>query len=153
MIAGHSHDHELLARLRSEADAAGLSGRFALVGGEDYLPYEQIVALIQKCSIGLALYNPKPNIRNRIPTKFFEFMAFGKPLIFSENETWDNLNAVHPFGKSTAWPLTKGTLAQAHQLLDTHDPRNTSPTLPRSFWSWESESQNMLHLYQNILRD
>lgn len=150
VIAGHSQDHALLTRLREEAAAAGLSERFALVGGEAYLPFEHIVALIGRCDLGLALYDPKPNIRNRIPTKFYEFMAMGKPLLFSQNEAWDRLNRAQEFGKSLPWPLQVGNLREVLGLLAAPATQSPSPKIPATVWSWESESLNMLHLYRDI---
>lgn len=150
VIAGHSHDHALLARLQTDAEAAGFTGRFAVIGGKDYLPFEQIVALIRRCDLGLALYDPKPNIRDRIPTKFYEFMACGKPLLFSDNAAWNALNATHPLGMAVTWPLRADSVGAVLALLDSSGGRPA--TVPDSVWSWESASRNMLSLYQSLLQ-
>lgn len=48
-----------------------------------YLPAEQGWSIISKCAVGLAILHPRPNFYESYPTKMFEYMAMGLPIIAS----------------------------------------------------------------------
>jgi glycosyltransferase involved in cell wall biosynthesis len=146
VIAGHSHDKGLIRRIEKMVEASGLEKRFFMAGGKDYLPYDQVLACIRRADLGLALYHPQPHIRERIPTKFFEFMGNGKPLVFSQNPTWDALNEQLHFGKSIPWPASEDDLKAILAILE----RPQVLQIPPSAWNWEQEAKGMLALLEKV---
>jgi glycosyltransferase involved in cell wall biosynthesis len=158
VIAGHSQDRKVIAQVHQVVEMAGLRERFCLLGGQDYLPYEDIVALIKACTFGTALYSLKRNIQDRIPTKFYEFMACNKPLVFTQNPAWDALNLTHPFGRSMVWPpeeadysaLLKWIGAPPSSVASRIAPAIPFPPAPPTAWSWESEAPVMLDLIRKL---
>jgi glycosyltransferase involved in cell wall biosynthesis len=150
VVAGHAQDRRLLADLQLRIQESGFRDRFAMVGGEVYLPYEEVVAWIEACTFGVALYQLQENIRDRIPTKFYEYMALGKPLVFTQNPTWDSLNARFPFGSSLAWPLVDPSSgAEVWDRLDVMMRASRRP-IPGAVWSWEEEAPRMLALLRRL---
>lgn len=106
VVAGHSQDKSLLEYLQREAEKAGLAAYLTIIGGVSYVPYETILRLIRHCLFGTAFYHLQPNIKGKIPTKFYEFMSLGRPLLFTQESCWDELNGRIPFGfsvKMGAW--------------------------------------------------
>lgn len=150
VIAGHSQDAALLQELQLRVNATGLSGRFVLVGGSSYVPFEQLVALIKVCTFGVALYQLKENIKDRIPTKFYEFMAAGKPLVYSENPIWDSMNAHSKFGVVLPKAWTSEDAMTVFNQVKTLSTELQQHPLPSAAWSWDSESPRMLELMAKL---
>lgn len=144
-VAGHSQDPDLIFRIQQFVRSNGLQSHFSMLGGNEYLPFEKILQEIASCSLGLGLYTPRTNLRERIPTKFYEFAAMGKPLLFTDNPTWNQFNAMHPIGE--AW---KGDI---NAVLDLLNPPYSplSPTQSPAFWSWDSEEEKLVNFYQKLL--
>ncbi|MDW8302527.1 MAG: glycosyltransferase [Bacteroidia bacterium] len=73
---------------------------------QNYLPYEHIVRLLTEMGkvkekvLGLMLYEPLPNIMECLPTKWFEFVYYRIPILYTANTYWDNLNQRLDFGLS-----------------------------------------------------
>ncbi len=151
VIAGHSQDRELLRELGRRVKASGLEERFVLAGGETYLPFVEVEMYIRACTFGVALYRLQKNIKDRIPTKFYEFMAHRKPLLFTSNPKWDALNAQFDFGMSVVWPCDGNKLAQiSADFLADRSPFY-GQSIPPEAWSWESEKHAMLGLIQKLI--
>jgi glycosyltransferase involved in cell wall biosynthesis len=132
VIAGHTHHPALLAQLHRRVQASGYAERFVLFGGEQYLPYADMMALMQGCEGCLALYHDLPQIRNKMPTKFFEAMACGKPLIFTPQPAWLARNQTTPLGFPWQPGDEVGRLTEAL-------PHWQAPDLPRSTYVWTSQ--------------
>lgn len=144
IIAGHSQDTSLLENL----DEYLLGNLEVLcIGGGDYVPYEEIVGCIQQGTVGLALYDLKENIKDRIPTKFYELMGNNKPVIFTSNPKWNALNDRLNFGLGIDWPPTEAQLDEIEKRFLTG--AQTSP-IPTKEWSWETEKSELISFYQRI---
>ena len=150
VIAGHAQDGTILAKIEEAVAASGLGKQFLLLGGKEYLPFETIVQWIRSSTFGIALYDPKQNIKDRIPTKFYEFMAQNKPLVFSKNPAWDALNARLNFGLSVDWPLEDRDLDAIEAKLLHQDAIQSWEKIPKEEWSWEAEKAGMLDLLSKI---
>ncbi|MDX2250038.1 MAG: glycosyltransferase [Bacteroidia bacterium] len=100
VVAGFCQNSVLLRKLQKDIDKSGLKDRFQLIGGDKYVEHHQIMYLIQNCAFGAALYRTGVHIRGKIPTKFYEYMAFGKPLVFTDDPFWNELNRQLKLGLS-----------------------------------------------------
>jgi glycosyltransferase involved in cell wall biosynthesis len=150
-MAGHSHDRALLAKITEMVRNSGFSERFLLVGGQEYVPYESIVGWMEAADAGLALYRLLPNIRDRIPTKFYEFMAAGKPLIYPENPAWTAAIQPESLRFPLSWPPDEEKLRELAKLISkARSGSGRAPSPPRA-WSWHAEAENMLALIRAIL--
>jgi glycosyltransferase involved in cell wall biosynthesis len=152
VFAGHGHDLGLVAALRARAKREGLEHRFRIYGGNEYLPYPSIPPLIENCLAGLALYEVTQNIEHRIPTKFYEFMAHRKPLLFTAYPEWEEMNDRYDFGKAITLPLEGEPFTQL--ILALHDPASHfyRKELPREAWSWDTEAKALIPFLQQLTR-
>lgn len=150
VVAGHSQDTRLLQRIHAQVAGTQLKDRFAMLGGDHYLPFENLVALIQACTFGVALYRLKENIKDRIPTKFYEFMAQGRPLLFTKNPAWEALNVRHPFGWPLSWPPDAEAVQQLWDQIHWHRSHGFPAPVPQHVWSWKHEAESMLGLIRSI---
>ncbi|GAC1602460.1 MAG: glycosyltransferase family 4 protein [Hymenobacter sp.] len=95
-IIGFCQQPALLRQLQERVanDGAGLT----LIGGAEPVPHELIVAEIGRSHLGLLPYHPHPSTERCRPTKLFEYLAHGLPVISSPNALWQELLVAHGAG-------------------------------------------------------
>ncbi len=98
VIAGYCAQPGFWAELQARIRQSPYSAHIRVIGGEEYVPYPQMIGLIQHCEAGFGLYEPLPHLAKKIPTKFYEFLALGKPLIYRESGFWSEFGQKHPLG-------------------------------------------------------
>ena len=149
VVAGHTHNAALVEELQLVAEGCDVRGRMHILGGKEYLPYEYIVELIRGCWAGTALYTVAPHIAQKHPTKFFEFMACGKPLFFSANPHWENLNQNHAFGMPIGGEPEPDQLRKMVERIDQGEFGEGK--IPEEVWAWKTEEQALLELLEKVL--
>ena len=83
------HIRQLIGRL-------GLNERVQLMGRQ---PPAALPSLICDCDVGLALLYPIGNYRESYPTKMFEYMGCGLPVVASDFELWANVLVPNDCGR------------------------------------------------------
>jgi glycogen(starch) synthase len=114
-IIGFCQQPEVLARLAHQQEE-GLPIR--LVGGATAVPHTTIVAEIERSHLGLALYKEHPSTWRCRPTKLFEYLAHGLPVLIPENPHWEALIRQYDAGLSFAAALPEYPLAAGHLLAE-----------------------------------
>lgn len=113
---------------------------------DNYLPYSHIVRTLKEMSklrnkvLGLMLYEPLPNIIECLPTKWFEFMYYRIPILYTDNPYWNTLNAELNFG-------LPNTALQTLSL-----PLNYYP-LPNEIYdtyTWQKQASILLDAYKDL---
>jgi glycosyltransferase involved in cell wall biosynthesis len=110
--------------------------------------------LVAECMVGLALLLPEPNFTTSLPTKMFEYMALGLPVVVSAFPLWEEIVNTHHVGASVD-PTDTDRIAAL--LLDwlTHPDRyqELSGNARRAarHYSWQSESRTFLNFLSDIL--
>ena len=136
VLAGIAYDKGLRARILAEVAQSGHADRFEWLGGGDYLPHPEILAAIAQCHVGLAPYKPLPHLRERIPTRFFEYMAARRRLVYTRNPTWDALNDQLGFGVAVGEEIGEGDVQAVLLALDAPLMAEVAPRA----WKWEGEA-------------
>jgi len=93
IIAGHCPNVDLRNKLKEEA--ARLPGIKLLISDEP-IPHEQLVSLYTKNTIGLLPYRLHKSTQNKLPTKLFEYLVHGIPVLISTNPIWKNFIKDYP---------------------------------------------------------
>ncbi|WP_162426215.1 glycosyltransferase family protein [Pontibacter pudoricolor] len=118
-----------------------------LIGGAHLIPHPEILQAIASHNVGLLPYQPNPSTFRCIPTKLYEYMAYGLPILIQQNPVWENL-------------LTK---ADAGLTIDfkNYNPKNLlqalykssfyRPGIPTAIF-WKSEEEKLLQVVGNILK-
>lgn len=111
--------------------------------------------IIVRCHIGLALLKSLPNYYESYPTKLFEYMALGIPVITSSFPLYRRVVEKEQCGICVD-PENPKEIAQAIQwLLDNPDKaeamgkRGREATLKK--YNWDNEAVKMLDFYEAIL--
>ncbi|GAB6074888.1 glycosyltransferase [Nautilia lithotrophica] len=108
---------------------------------------------IQKADIGIVTFLPAPNHVTTLPTKPFEYMACGLPMVMSNFEYWKNFfNGCALFAN----PLKEEEIIKAiDELVNNDELRNKigerNKKLIFEEYNWEKESQKLLNLYKELL--
>ena len=55
------------------------------------IDYEIIAKEIMNVDIGLICYHHQPNFINKIPTKLYEYLSMGLPILIQNNKSWTEL--------------------------------------------------------------
>ncbi len=142
-MAGFSFDKAFIQEIRTRIAATPFSDRFELIGGTEYVPHEQIVDLIRNCTFGTAFYQLKPHIIGKIPTKFYEYMAFDKPLLFTPEACWEAFDQKYQLGISLSGNENPAEILQrldAWQAV--HQPAD---------YSWENDKWMMADWLEDVL--
>lgn len=152
-IIGFCQRPELLTEL-ARWQAQGLP--IKLVGGATAVPHAAIVAEIKRSHLGLALYELHPSTWRCRPTKLFEYLAHGLPVLIPKNPLWEALLAEHDAGLSADFSPTQ-LPATAAGLLAELRARAQNPAgsfyrrgLPAEAVLWAGEGKKLGLLLESL---
>jgi glycosyltransferase involved in cell wall biosynthesis len=140
------------ASLQAEVgNLPGADGRVEVLG---WRSPSAVAELLGESRIGLCLLHPLQNYMEGMPTKLFEYMAAGLPVIASDFPLWRSI--VDPAGCGILVdPLdVKAIAGAATQLL--RDPKEAEEMGQRgraaveARYSWSSEASKLLALYERL---
>jgi len=115
-----------------------------LTGGDELQPYSHIVDAIRKANFGIISYPLAAHTKNRTPTKFFEYMASGLPILRHEGTTAipDAMDGIIPFDIKNIEPA---------ELLERMKHARDYGR-PSAVFMWDKESERLVQLVTNILQ-
>jgi glycosyltransferase involved in cell wall biosynthesis len=120
-----------------------------------YLSRRHVNELLGRIRAGLVVLHPEPNYVNSHPTKLFEYMAAGLPIIASDFPFWRsivskadcayfvNLFVPEEIGKAIEWSISDSDKAKRMG--------QSGQELIRESYNWENESQKLICLYSKLL--
>ena len=123
-----------------------------LLGG---LPPLKAMPIMARCHIGLALLEPLPNLIESYPTKMFEYMALGLPVVASDFPLYRDVVERHECGICVD-PRDPASVADAvEQILDDPDRARAMGEAGRravaEHYNWSSEAEKLLGFYRDCL--
>lgn len=117
----------------------------------------RIATVLKQSWIGLVTLHPTPNHIDSLPTKMYEYMAAGLPVIASDFPAWRTTVRDHACGILLD-PTDVGAIASAidslcaDRALRVQFGSNGRQAIEHSL-NWESELQRLLRFYESILSD
>lgn len=152
LIVGHFMPPELEEEVRADAGTRGITHAVTITGR---IPFDSISDYLGQAAVGWVTWQPYPKNQKNIPTKLFEYMAFGLPVVSSD------LPSTRPF----VGPLINGLLVpatdpSAHAAALLHLLRNpaTAATmgqagrqLVETQYNWEAMVPRLLTFYDEVL--
>jgi glycosyltransferase involved in cell wall biosynthesis len=163
MAAVHSLPADLDARLRlaGRFQPASLASKVAdLTEGANrvdvlgWMSTAEIAEMLAESRIGLCLLHPLPNYLDSLPTKLFEYMAAGLPVVASDFPVWRGIVTQAGCGILVD-PLDVAAIAAAIEEL-LRDPQRAEEMGRRgraaveARYSWSSEAAKLEALYQRF---
>ena len=144
-IIGFCQQPELLRQLQEQTTAH--ADWLTLIGGAELVPHAGIVAEIGRSHLGLLAYRPHPSTARCRPTKLFEYLAHGLPVLASPNPLWQELLEAHGAGLALdfAQPVDGPALVarlRAHSFYPNGIPGDVQ---------WASEGKKLWHLLDSVI--
>ncbi len=87
-IIGCCHQPELSTKLKEIADKQSF---VKLQLSSKPIDYQDIIKEISKVDVGIISYHLQQNFINKVPTKLFEYLSIGLPVILQNNPKWSDL--------------------------------------------------------------
>ncbi|MFC1870792.1 glycosyltransferase family 4 protein [Chloroflexota bacterium] len=118
--------------------------------------HDEIYAILPRCHIGMAILHPIPNYLESLPTKLFEYMAAGLPVVASNFPLWKDIVEGNNCGV-TVDPLNSNEIAKAVEYLIEHsyEARKMGQNGRNAViekYNWETESRKLLDLYKDLYK-
>ena len=152
LLVGHCMPSTLADEMRNRATALGVAHAVTMTGR---LPFEQIGGYLQEAAVGWVPWQPVPKNQKNIPTKLFEYMAYGLPVVSSA------LQSTQPFVHDDVngyLVRAEDPAAHAAALLRLlRDPDHAARlgragrVLVQTRWNWDAMEPRLLALYQALL--
>ena len=137
-----------------EATVRGLKG-FEKVEYLGWLDPCDIPKLLKECNAGVACLHPLPNHITALPTKLFEYMAAGLPVIASNFPLWKEIVEGNRCGL-TVDPSNTAEMTKAIEYLIEHPElckemgENGRKAVLENY-NWRKESVKLLNMYEDLL--
>jgi glycosyltransferase involved in cell wall biosynthesis len=116
------------------------------------VPYGNHYSFMKMASIGIVNFYPSPNHETALPNKPFEYMACSMPMVMSNFAYWQEL-----FSECAVFadPYSPKEIAdRIMYLLDNPDKAKQLANKGRQLivdeYNWESESEKLLKLYEDL---
>jgi glycogen(starch) synthase len=146
-VIGFCQQPALLAELQRIAatEAAWLT----LIGGAELVPHARLVAEIGRSHLGLLPYRPHPSTERCRPTKLFEYLAHGLPVLVPPNPLWAGLVQQHKAGLVVDFGQPVTAAAQVAAGLSAANFYPAGP--PTGDVLWAGEGKKLGHLLESLL--
>jgi glycosyltransferase involved in cell wall biosynthesis len=128
---------------------------FRLVDYHGEVPYEQLPAGLAQAHAGVVCFLPVPNNVNSGPTKLFEYMASGLPVVASAFPLWREVIEGSDCGICVD-PTDPSAIARAYDAL-ARDPAGrrrmgqNGMRAVRERYNWEAEAVRLVRAYEGLL--
>jgi len=143
------------ARTEKQIRRGGLGAVVDRVGWDAYVRPSAMPPHYRRADVGLALFQPHPNHRGSIPTKFYEYLHYGLPLICSDIPLWRRFVERHGCGAV----VPPGDPAAVLDVLDewqAHPERYRrcaeNARAAASQYRWAEMGERLTRLYRDVLR-
>ena len=120
-----------------------------------YLPLDRASPIVSRCKLGLALLQPLPNYVDSYPTKIFDYMALGVPVLCSDFPLYRRLVEETGCGRCVD-PTRADLVAEAIAgLLD--DPEGLERMGERGRaavqvkYNWDYQAETLVGFYRDVL--
>ena len=148
----HHHDQRTWAEERIQGERLG--GVLERVGWDTYVPPTAMPPHYRRADVGLALCEPHPNYMHSLPTKFYEYLHYGLPLICSDFPLWRRFVETHECGAVVPPGDPEAVLTvlddwQAHPDQYRQCVANARAAAPQ--YRWETMGHRLVDRYQSLL--
>lgn len=137
--------------------ASDNSDRLIVEGISQYVPFDEIVTYYNSRNwlAGLAIFPYSEHVEEKQLTKFFEYMAAGIPIIYSNFPAWRDL--LEPLHVGIAVnPENENSVSEAVLKLK-YDPElqqlmgENGQRYVKTKFAWENEEKKLLRYYESLL--
>ncbi len=115
---------------------------------------KEVSSILSNCSAGIVMFHPAPNHSDNLPTKMFEYMAAGLPIIASNFPLWKSIIEDNNCGLCVD-PLNVEQIAEAITFMLTNPEKaiEMGKNGRKAFlekYNWEAEKPKLINLYKEL---
>lgn len=154
VYVGKCNEAGLPAVLEDEARRLGVEGRFHRLG---YLSLEEAMVYVKESRVGLAILHPLANHVRSLPTKVFDYLSAGVPVLLSDFPFYRHFFGNVP-GVNFVDPLNVDAVAFALRDMALREAEwfSLAGAGRRVFleqFSWSKEKDELLKMYKRLSDD
>lgn len=117
------------------------------------VPGDEVYKYVKCADVGMSVLYPTKNYKEAIPTKVFDYMACGKPVILSDFKIWKELFGdvgvyINPNSKEELISAIKKYVDNVN-LAKEQGKKNRSVFVEK--FSWEQQEETFLNIYRGLL--
>lgn len=131
-----------------------LEARVRRVGWDRYVPAAAMAPYYRRAHVGLALFDPHPNFVHSLPTKFFEYLYYGLPILCSDFPLWRRFVEWNACGAVVPPGDVGAALDMLQRWQSDPDRYRTLSKAARAAskrYRWDSEGARLVRLYDTLL--
>jgi len=117
-----------------------------LIGGDKLVPHSEVLQAITTHDLGLLPYQPNESTFRCIPTKLYEYMAYGLPILMQQNELWNDILSANNAGLS----INFNNYSLANLESEVYSKTFYNKGIP-DFVFWKTEEAKLLEVISPIL--
>jgi len=133
----------------------GLKDKIIIVGGNEYVRREIIDSYYNYMDLGLTLILYNPHYYKTMPTKFFEYMKFGIPIIASDFPKWSDFFKRYRCGLTVNPEDPEEVSDKILYMMENDEERRkmgeTGKKLVMEKFNWNKEKEKLISLYKELL--
>lgn len=152
LVVGHFMPPELEAEAATHAARLGVGDAVTLTGR---VPFETIGRYLQEATVGWVTWQPARKNQKNIPTKLFEYMAYGLPVVSSDLPSTRPF--VHDGVNGYRVPATDPAAHAATILTLLRQPDyaarlgQAGRVLVQQRWNWQEMEKRLLRLVETLV--
>lgn len=138
------------ARIRQE----NLHSVVECVGWTEYVAPSTMVPYYQWADVGLVLFRRHPNFVESMPTKFYEYLYYGLPIICSDFPLWVNFVDKYDCGIAVTpgdEEAVLGTLRRWQENPEEYQTYMRNARATASEYRWEAMADRLVQVYRDLL--
>ena len=149
IVAGGFYDAELESWARDYDERHGLN-----VDWRGWVDHRELAPLLREAEVGLSLLQPLPRYQRAVPTKLYEYLLSGLPVLASRALPVRRLLGPTGLGLTVDATDPAKVARGMERLLD--DPGREAmgqraERLARRLWTWEANEGRLMELYDRLL--
>lgn len=153
-LVGVCHHEAQRAWVENQIRRENLDGIITRVGWDAYVQPADMPPHYRQADVGLALFESHPNYEHSLPTKFYEYLQYGLPIICSDLPRWRQFVAQHECGAVVPQGTPKAVLQvldewQAHPEKYRRCAQNAREAA--SEYRWETMGNRLVSVYRDLL--
>ncbi len=142
-IIGYSADEALIHKV---SDSIVNAPFIYLKTDSKPIPHEEIVAFMSKADFAILPYQPDKSIENCFPTKIWEYMAHGLPMIIQSHKRWADYCQKHE-----SCIAINFNQYDPHQIIESILTQKFYPFGPPNDVFWHSEELTLIKAIEKVL--
>ena len=123
-------------------------------GWSDYLPWAAMEPYYRRAHVGAALLQPDPNYVHTLPTKFYEYMHYGLPILCSDFPRWRRFVEQHGCGAVVAADDPQAVVQQlrrCHEAPACYTRLAEAAAAAAPQYHWSHMETRLVQLYRRLL--